>query len=349
MRRHRRFTFCFLWAALFIALNSVVGAADPQGPIFAVIEENDLLSNPFSEDHQDRHYTHGMKFVYLGGDDRLAPRVEWFAHHLPAWWITPAAYNAGLVLGQQMYTPEDLHSTTVVTGDRPYAGWLYAGVILQRHGETPSAAIPVMDSLELDLGIIGPASLAAEAQRTVHRYRFPDDIPKGWGNQLKNEPGFVLKGARLWRLAPSGDMARHLDFIPYVGASGGNVQTFGDLGATFRVGWNLPADFGVPNIDSTATIHGGFVPSDPMWGFHLFGRVEGRAIYRNIFLDGNTWEDSHRVSKNPFVADLTWGVVFQLSRHFDVSYIRIVRTEEFEHQRGYDIFGSLIVKGKFDF
>ena len=65
MKRHFGLSVSFLWAALGLALSSVVGAADPQGSIFAVIEENDLLSNPFTKDHQDRHYTHGMKFVYL--------------------------------------------------------------------------------------------------------------------------------------------------------------------------------------------------------------------------------------------------------------------------------------------
>jgi hypothetical protein len=40
----------------------------------------------------------------------------------------------------------------------------------------------------------------------------------------------------------------------------------------------------------------------------IFGAVDGRAVARDIFLDGSTFRDSRSVNKEPFVADISAGV-----------------------------------------
>ena len=159
---------------------------DKEGPLFAVLEENDLLSNPFKSNQQDRHYTHGLKFIYLGGSERVPRWVGVLSRSLPSFGIAAPINHAGVVLGQNIYTPDNLTSAVIVTDDRPYAGWLYAGAVLMRRGETPAQHIPVMESFEINLGIIGPEALSEEGQENIHRWRFPDDIPKGWDNQFGN-------------------------------------------------------------------------------------------------------------------------------------------------------------------
>ena len=176
--------------------------------------------------------------------------------------------------------------------------------------------------------------------------------PKVGITNLGTEPGLVLKYGRLWKIVPDTDrmgLSSMLDLIPHLGLSLGNIQTFAALGGTLRAGWNLPDDFGIQIIDSTTSIHGGYDSNDPTLGFHLFGRVEGRAVANNIFLDGNTYRKSHRVDKNHFVADLSFGLVIQITRHIDISFIRVLRTKEFKGQDGNDIFGGLSVKSKFRF
>jgi lipid A 3-O-deacylase len=37
------------------------------------------------------------------------------------------------------------------------------------------------------------------------------------------------------------------------------------------------------------------------FGWCLFASFEGRAVARNIFLDGNTFTDSHSIDKKTFV------------------------------------------------
>lgn len=319
-----------------------------QGAILALTMENDSHSNPFNrKDRQDRHYTQGFKFTYVGSDDYLNNVTTAVSRVLPELGIRTSARKFGYVFGQNIYTPDDLRVSTLITNDRPYAGWLYVGTVLQRRGET-AGAIPVMESFELDIGIIGKESLAEFAQTMVHRWG-DDAPPQGWDNQLKTEPGLQIRYGRLWRLTPNEDTARFFDVIPHAGVSLGNVMTWGELGSTLRVGWNLPEDFGPQLNDSPATVNGGLTATTASWGFYGFGRVAGRAVGHNIFLDGNTFRSSHSVEKEPFVADLSWGFAFQVTKHVEVSYTRIIRTNEFEGQKGNDVFGSFMVKGRFDF
>jgi lipid A 3-O-deacylase len=74
------------------------------------------------------------------------------------------------------------------------------------------------------------------------------------------------------------------------------------------VGWKLPADFGDPLIRS------GGVTSPPVgwdprktYSVYLFAFVDRRAVGRDIFLDGNTFTDSHSVTHKTFVGDLSFG------------------------------------------
>lgn len=322
---------------------------DRNGPIFVVTEENDLFSNPFTADHTDRHYTQGLKFTYLSGDDDLPQWAAKVSDALPALGLRVSAQNLGYVFGQNMYTPANLHATMLITNDRPYAGWLYGGVYVQRRGETGNLGIPVEENFEIDLGLTGPGSLAGTIQVAFHREFFSPDIPRGWNNQLAGEPGLLLKYERLWRLSPNRWTARYVDLIPHVGAEVGNIEISGNLGGTLRVGMNLPDDFGVQIIDSPASAGGGITSASQPFAFYAFGSVDGRAVGHNLFLDGNTFRGGPSVERNPWVADLSCGAAVRLFRHVEVSYTRVARTTEFVGQHSYDIFGSVEAKAMFRF
>jgi hypothetical protein len=66
---------------------------------------------------------------------------------------------------------------------------------------------------------------------------------------------------------------------------------------------------------------------------------EGRAVLRNIFLDGNSFQHSANISKNPMVGDLDFGgeLMFRYAR-LTASYT--IRTHEFKTQRDNDRFLS---------
>ena len=89
----------------------------------------------------------------------------------------------------------------------------------------------------------------------------------------------------------------------------GNIFTYAAAGAMVRFGQRLRADWGQPRIQPALSgsdfVNHGALHDGPAW--YVFAGTEGRAVARNIFLDGNTWEDGPSVDKKPFVADLTAG------------------------------------------
>lgn len=342
-----------LIAFFFISAGRLLNAcavAEDQTGFLAITEENDSFSNPFGR-HQDRHYTQGLKISLFGGDDFMTNTTARLDSLLPAWGIKPQASDLGwIMLGQNIYTPSNIISRAAVTNDRPYAGWLYTGVAYQRRGDlTPNLA--VMENFEIDLGVVGPYSLAGPSQITVHHLYFgTEDIPKGWRNQLDNEPGMELKYARLWRWSPTTATARYFDVIPRIGGELGNVQIFATAGATLRIGYNLPPDFGVQIIDSPATVNGGLTRHTPPFFGYVFGGIDGRAVGHDITLDGNSFNNSGpSVERNPLVGDVSFGFALQFCSHIELTYEHIIRTEEFKGQFENDILGSITLKAKFGF
>jgi hypothetical protein len=255
--------------------------------------------------------------------------------------------SVSLSLGQNIYTPADKERRDLIPDDRPYAGITYLGFGL--HSKSRSQ----MDTLEFDLGIVGPHSYAEDCQKEVHKYSNSID-PKGWDNQLKDEPILNLYFERKWRVFQAlGTGGLGFDAIPHLGVAAGNAYTGANLGGEVRFGWNLPNDYGTflirPGSDSSAPVD----DADPRFfgpfhrfGFHLFAAVDGKAVVRDILLDGNTFRKSHSVNKNPFVADLIAGAGIIIHR-FKITYSYVYRTKEFDTQRFEQKFGAISVSFTF--
>lgn len=310
--------------------------ATNQGRVFSVLEENDLIVRT------DRHYTQGIKLSFLQSDGVAPGGVARIAARMPTLGYTPNALKFGYQIGQSMYTPSNIRASQPIPNDRPYGGWLYTGFILQRRGET-AGGTPVLENFALDLGIIGPESLAEEAQTWVHELRGLH-VPKGWDNQLKTEPGINLKYERSYLFRSSWTGAFAVDLIPRAGFSLGNVDTSARAGAMLRAGWNLPGNFGLQTIDSLTTPEGGLPPGDVNWrknlGFYGFLGAEGRAVGHNVFLDGNLWRGGPHVEKEPLVGEMRAGFAVRLGR-CTIGYTYVARTPEFRLQPQHDSYGSV--------
>ena len=138
-----------------------VGDNGWEGRILSFTEENDA---PF---HTDRHYTQGASVSFLSRDEALPGWLASISDHLPAIGFHVDARKFGVAAGQEIYTPANLQTSAVISDDRPYAGWLFGSFILQRRGPV-SAAWSTIENVRLDLGVIGPESLAKDAQETTH-------------------------------------------------------------------------------------------------------------------------------------------------------------------------------------
>lgn len=336
---------CAIFLCLLRALPAAAEFGDQQA-IFAVTDEDDAYAYPWTQ-HTDRHYTHGIKFSYMDGFEPATNAPGIFEMAL-GWGTRPEASSVGGVFGQNMYTPQDILNPAPIPTDRPYAGWLYAGPVYQREARV-KANLFVMDSFEADLGTVGPNSLAGTTQKTFHRLFFPNDVPQGWPNQIKNEPGVVLKYQRSWRYSPAPFLARFVDVLPRAGFDLGNVFTFATAGVTGRLGLNLPPDFGEATIDSSGSVNSGLTRDAPMVSVYIFGGLDGRAVAQNITLDGSWFQSDPAVRGQTWVADVSFGFAFEIHPaphwpQFEFSYTHIQRTHEFYGQNRDDVFGSATIK-----
>ena len=76
----------------------------------------------------------------------------------------------------------------------------------------------------------------------------------------------------------------------------------------------------------------------------MFAGLDGRAIARNLFLDGNSFVASRqRREELPLVGDLEFGWVDQSIDGCSVAFTHVFRTKEYHTQPGVDQFGSVTV------
>lgn len=304
-------------------------------------EENDFFAGT------DEHYTNGAKITWVSGDlmryaedERLPAFVLPYLRALPFVNEPGRQYNVALALGQNMYTPRDTSTREYQPDDRPYAGWTYLSLAL--HAKTRDQ----LDTFETTLGMVGPSARAGETQNNYHTL-MGFKKAEGWKNQIHDEPGVMLSWQRTLRAA-RGDLGRDVswDVLPRFGATAGNVLTQADVGFETRLGYRLPEDFGTSLIGPGGGVSAPADADDPRlsgdgrFGIHVFAGAEGRAVARNIFLDGNTWEHSPSVPKKNLVADLYAGVGLMLGS-VKLTYTHVLRTEEYEGQNSPQMFGSI--------
>lgn len=304
----------------------------------SVLVENDVFFDT------DRDYTNGLMLSYTLGPDSTPQWLDDAACALP-FFNAPSGDCSGrdvrrvIELGQNMYTPTDITLVNPPLTDRPYAGFLYVGLGFVTDDKVEQ------QQLQLQLGVVGPASLADETQTWYHGL-IGAHRPRGWDTQLKNEPALVLTYERSWRSFRSGEiLGLSFDLSPHIGGAIGNVYDYVNVGGALRLGLNLPDDFGPPRIDPSLPGSSFHEPSRKLSAY-LFAGIDGRAIGRNLFLDGNSFTTSRHVAKNPLVGDLEFGWVLAY-RRMRVAFTHVFRTKEYRTQPGVDQFGSVTVSYTF--
>jgi len=303
---------------------------DPAGTLTFSLD-NDMFGG------SDRYYTNGFQFAWRSPSANLPRPLAWLNERLD-WLMGPGALRWGLAFGQSIYTPQDTQTIYPDPDDRPYAAYLYGAVSLTRITERTS------NLLELQLGVVGPSALGEFVQNNYHDL-IDVDQTNGWHSQLKDEPAVAALYERKWRV-PFGE-AGPLEFeaIPAVSVGLGNVQTYAGVGSLFRMGQGLEADFGPPRI-RPALAGSAWIQPRRDFSWYIFGGVDGRAVARDIFLDGNTWRDSRSVDRRPLVGELQAGfaVLWQGVR---LAYTQVWRSEEFYGQNGTQSFGSISLSFRF--
>jgi hypothetical protein len=325
--------------AALVAVLSIVGAQGASEPrtekgTFGILFENDWFTNA------DHNYTNGIELTYTTAPQDTPDWLIDTAHWLR---FFPTAGKADVrtryALGQSIFTPLDKTLTNPSPTDRPYAGFLYGTFGLAgdsgRH----------LDQLQFTIGVVGPMALTGELQNWAHGV-VGDPKVKGWHYQLHNEPGLIIQYERSIKLIPPQSIVGLIfDAEPHYGAAIGNIYDFANAGLMARLGFNLPSDYGPMRIDPSMPGSNFFEPNG---GFsaYIFAGVDGRAIARNLFLDGNTFEASPSVKKLNLVYDYDLGaaITFNAMR---LSYTYVIRSREFSTQPKVSKFGAVALSFRF--
>lgn len=333
---------------LTAAISAMPGLAAAQGGArpaesedrrgtWTFIIENDVFANT------DRDYTSGLRLSYVSPPDGPPDRPGDGLHGAIARTLFGAQegdkVRYGLAIGQSIFTPEDTMVENPPSDQHPYAGWLYGeySVFAQTGGGLTIGAVQI--------GIVGPSAFGEEVQNNFHELIRSYEV-RGWDNQLNDEVAFAVLLERQERLLLDDQLfGLQLDVIPNYGVTLGTLRTDAKVGATLRYGDDLRSDFGPPRI-RPAVGGSGFFEATGDFSWYLFAGAEGRAVARNIFLDGNTFQDSASVDKKIFVAEAQAGLVTTFD-DVRLAYTAVVRSPQFDGQDEPQIFGSISLSVKF--
>lgn len=307
------------------------------GESFTAYIENDTrrIGGPGS----DENYSSGARFSYTYAEDRVpqwAPLLTDWSQELQKE-FEKSSTNFGLSLGHQIYTPKNTRTSELILDDRPYAAWLYLGLSASFQTETHN------HSLELDIGMVGPAALGEQVQNNFHSM-IDVERAEGWKHQLENEPTLQVSYQQRLRFVEIENRgSKIIDIIPYFGGAFGNVLIGGHGGAIMRLGYNIPDDYG-PTRPSATDGEPVFIPRanriPEQWGLYTYGGLRGNAVLHNIFLDGSIFRPSHHVSKYVVNGETEFGI----GAHYDgwsMVWRYVTKSPEFQERSQFNSFASL--------
>ncbi|MGH7094097.1 MAG: lipid A deacylase LpxR family protein [Stellaceae bacterium] len=321
-------------AAPSTAAAPVTPAASNEPDRITLLEENDSLYF-----NSDKHYTQGLRASdLLGGSP--APGGFWndafgLVSHGP-FFAPGGRRRVAIFLGQSLFTPKNLSLKPPALNDRPYAGYAYVGASLlqESHGN-------MLENAELDLGMVGPGALGEATQNDFHQFIGAQEA-RGWSSQLQEEFGGMLTYERMWRLPLFGDNSFGADVVPEVGATVGNIFTYGDVDGMLRIGKGLHADYGPVRVRPALSGTDYFDASslDDGHAYYFFVGTQGRAVGYNVLLDGNTFRTSRSVPRKILVGDVEAGFSFIWTKSLRMDFSVTERSEEFRGQKTPDAIGT---------
>ena len=320
---------------IFLLLMKLLHAGDE---VFELETFNFNMENDTDVD-TDFGYTHGAKIgllFYRGDTTNSLLNIPFTSSQNTNNFISFA-------YAQQMFTPYDLDKIEVIKDDRPYAGYSYIEIGLHQTTKTN------LDSLTLQTGVVGPSSGMEDLQAFFHKNIDAADAA-GWQHQLKNEFIMQLNYMHKWRLEYSKLYGLDSVLVPYAGANIGNASIKASGGALYRIGFNIPKDFGVNSMNegsfSSLPTESKAIVNDPSkWSLFLNLSAGTNLVARDIFLD-----DWYEVNRNYFNAYGAAGVTARYKK-FSIDYQHNYYTKDYEQRslyRAYKGYGSLIFTYNFE-
>jgi hypothetical protein len=321
---------------LLCSLFSRANSSDNKRTFASIVFENDV----FFKD--DGLYTNGLFFTW--GYNHVDSLNE---QHLPIWiatlaeqtHLTPSEnkeYAVSYGLGQLFQTAIDISQEELIKEDAPYVGLLAWDVNLLAFDENMS------DEVGLTLGVVGDIAGGEFTQSIVHSINRANQ-PAGWDNQIDNEFVFRLQARRTWRLSQTELQTPFFNsqFDWLVGIDGGIGNLRSDLatGVGFRIGQQLDENFGSATVFPLQKFNRlNYSP----YGWYFFANLSANIVVNDIFINGNTFHDSHKVDLRHKQIAVSAGIMANIY-DFSILYTFLYITDEYEGQAEPSRFGSISI------
>jgi len=277
----------------------------------------DFWQQPYNR--PDEEYTSGVRIALEGGDAPWWSRSI-FRNSDACIARARACRSARLEIGKDIYTPSvSLDDPHAAANSRPNTGWLFVSQSARSLRDRRA------DELTITVGVTGPAALGEQMQRFFHSLAPEFNRPTDWTRQTAFEPGLILRYETRSRLAAVNAGALGFDLIPRAAFSIGNITTAAEAGFLARTGVNLRHPW---------------LPADSPISIELSAGASGRAVARDLFLDGNTFTDGPRVKRKPLTGSGEAGIDVRL-RWFSAGYRAVSDYRSYEGGPKWHAWGSL--------
>lgn len=322
MRNHGRML------ALLICAACLPARAGAEGRSILLNFENDIFAGT------DNHYTNGLRAEYTGAPGEIPALVEPLRDAIAPLYGADAEWRSVWGLSSGMYTPKGIGQSRPALRERPYAGWLYGyyGLAAARAG--------ALDLLRVDIGVIGPPSLAEDAQKTLHRW-IDSPIPQGWNTQIGTRPTAALSYQHVERFRYQEDAVYgpfRAEFLPHVRGVVGNIDTYAAAGFTIRASLNSSDDYG-PATRLRGMSGGGVVTPEDGPGLSVFAGAEGRAYAHNGLIDGPVFGHGRAAETENLTGHVMFGAALSYGPA-ELSYTHVVQAKEYKAQEETNPWGS---------
>lgn len=313
-----------LYLTLFLVLTATCTFAQNHRDEFGIQSDNDSYLGQGS----DRYYTDGLYFYFrhaldIKNNDKLQNKV------------------LGFDLGQKIFNPQSGSVPSANYIDRPFAGYLYAGASMNYLYKNES-------NLKLvgQIGMIGPASGAKQAQTWVHN-NFGFYSPDGWQYQIKNNFQLNLSGE--YNRLIGRDTALDLSFASY--ANLGTGFTGAGAGLLLRLGvfnqlFNSASTQSSVIADNSAkplVKHEFFLYYKPMANFVGYDAT----IQGGLFNKKGTGDMEVTADPKRFVLSNQVGVTYAAKR-WVIDAAAIFHSKETTYQQLSEAWGSVTLYYKFN-
>lgn len=327
-------TFIIIVLLLFTPLSY---ANDEPLDFFSFTFENDYFTT------DDGLYSNGLILSWgyneLGSleIDTLPP---WIAYLAQKSYLTSEPnknYSVTYRFAHLLQTAINARTKELVPEDAPYVGLLAWNGQLSAYDEFSS------DQLSLTLGLVGPLAGGEFVQTKVHQ-AIASKPPKGWDNQINNELVFRLQAQRLWRVYDHSLGLGEFDLITGLNGGFGNLRS--DIGAGIGLRWGsaLADSFSSASafpIQKINSVNAG------AYGWYFFVNTSAFYVANDIFINGNTFQDSHSVSLIHQQIGISAGIVANFYQ-WNVVYTLFRQSDEYQGQNETSRYGSITVSYNFD-